>query len=90
MPDLLERNFCDGLEMKFTSPFGEIKQAGASETAAKSVTPCFYLSLDTSWYFIITYFHTELKSQVKLRHDEFSSIYTVHNVCQVRSKAEVR
>ena len=38
MPDLSERNFCNGLEMKFTSPLGVIQQA---ETAAKSVTPCF-------------------------------------------------
>jgi len=32
---------CDGLEIEFTSPLGEIQQAGASETVAKSVTPCF-------------------------------------------------
>jgi len=41
MPALSERNFCDGLEMKFTSPLDGIQQAGAPETAAKSVTPCF-------------------------------------------------
>jgi len=35
------RNFCDGLEMKFTSPLGGIKQAGAAEAAGKSITPCF-------------------------------------------------
>ena len=40
-PELSERNFCDRVEMKFTSPLGGIHQAGASETAAKSVTPCF-------------------------------------------------
>jgi len=40
-PELPERNFCDGLEEKFTSPLGWIQQAGASVTAAKSVTPCF-------------------------------------------------
>jgi len=33
--------FCDSLEMKFTSPLGGIQQAGASETAATSFTPCF-------------------------------------------------
>jgi len=78
MPQLLERNFCDGLEMKFTSPFGEIKQAGASETAEKSVTPCFYLWLDTNLYFIITYFHTELfKPQVKFRHDMSVPTFTL-------------
>jgi len=27
--------------MKFTSPLGGIQQIGASETAAKTVTPCF-------------------------------------------------
>jgi len=40
MPKLPGRNFCDGLEMKFTSPLGGIQQVGAPETAAKSVTPC--------------------------------------------------
>jgi len=40
-PELAERNFCDGLETKFTSPLGWIQQADASETAAKSVTPSF-------------------------------------------------
>ena len=28
-PELLERNFCDGAEIKFTSPLGWIHQAGA-------------------------------------------------------------
>jgi len=41
MPELSERNFCDGLEMMLTLPVGGIQQAGAPETAAKSVTPCF-------------------------------------------------
>jgi len=27
--------------MKFTSPLGEIQQAGTPETPAKSATPCF-------------------------------------------------
>jgi len=31
--------------MKFTSPLGEIQQAGAPDTCAKCVTPCFYLRL---------------------------------------------
>jgi len=38
---LIREEFCDGLEMKFTLPLGEMQQAGAPETAAKSVTPCF-------------------------------------------------
>jgi len=45
MPGLSERNFCDGLEMKFTSPLSGIQQAGAAQTPAKSVTLCFYLRL---------------------------------------------
>jgi len=34
-----QRTFRDCLEMKFTSTLGVIQQAGAPETAAKSVTP---------------------------------------------------
>jgi len=37
----LSEEFCHGLEMKFTSPLVGIQQAGALETAAKNVTPCF-------------------------------------------------
>jgi len=44
---LSERNFCDGLEIKLTSPLGGIQQTGAPETAVKSVNPCFYLWLVT-------------------------------------------
>jgi len=40
-PKLSKRKFCDGLEIKFTSPLGEIQQAGAPETIEKSVTPRF-------------------------------------------------
>jgi len=45
------------LEIKFTLLLGEIQQAGASETAGKSVTPCFtlvsdYKRLDTRSYCI--------------------------------------
>jgi len=61
--------------MKLTSPLGGIQQAGAAEAAAKSVTAWFYLQLvlsykwlDTTFYFIITNFHTELP-QVKVSHD---------------------
>jgi len=65
-PELSESNFSNGLEIKFTSLLGAIQQAGASETAGKSVTPCFtlvndYKQLATRSYFIITNFHTELK-----------------------------
>jgi len=41
MPELSEKNFCDGVEMKCASPIGGIQQAGAPETAAKSVAPYF-------------------------------------------------
>jgi len=41
MPVFSANNFCNCLEMKFASPSAGIPQAGAPETAAKSVTPCF-------------------------------------------------
>jgi len=41
MPEFSANNFCVGLKMKFASPSAGIQQAGAPETAAKSVTPCF-------------------------------------------------
>ena len=71
-----------GLEIKFTSLLGEMQQAGASETAGKSVTPCFtlvndYKRLDTRSYFIITNFHTELKPQKNVSHDMNSSTFTL-------------
>jgi len=40
---VIRGEFCDGLEMKFTSPLGEMQQAGAPETAAESFAPCFTL-----------------------------------------------
>jgi len=77
-----ERNFCDGLEIMFISLLGEIQQAGASETAGKSVTPCFTLvndckRLDTQSYFIITSFHTEFKPQKNVSHDMNSPTFTL-------------
>jgi len=56
--------------MKFASPMGGIQQAGAPETAAKSVISCLYFrlvitSVESSLHFMITNFHTELKPQVK-------------------------
>jgi len=41
MQEFSANNFCDGLEIKFASPLDGVQQAGAPETAAKSVTPCF-------------------------------------------------
>jgi len=38
---VFREEFCDGIEMKFTSPLGGMQQAGASETAATGVSPCF-------------------------------------------------
>jgi len=68
--------------MKFTSPLGDIQQAGAPETPAKSVTPCLlsvsdYKHLDTSLYFIITNLHTELRPQVNANHDMKSLALTM-------------
>jgi len=40
-PELSERDFCDDLEMNFTSPLGGMQQAGAPEAVSKSVIPCF-------------------------------------------------
>jgi len=68
---------------KFTLLLGEIRQAGASETAGKRVTPCFtlvsdYKRLDTMSYFIITNFHTELKPQENVSHDMNSLTFTLY------------
>jgi len=61
MPEFSAKNFCDGLEMKFASPSDGIQQAGAPETAAKSVRLILvllsvsdYKRVDKSLYFIIT------------------------------------
>jgi len=43
--ELSKKIFCGGHEIKLSSPFCGIQQAGASETAMKSVTSCFYLRL---------------------------------------------
>jgi len=45
MPELPEKNFCDCLEMKYTSPLGWIQQAGAPETAAEKRFSLFYFRL---------------------------------------------
>ena len=58
MPKFSAKNFCDGLEMKFASPSAGMQQAGAPETAAKSVILLLsvgdYKRIYTSLYFIIT------------------------------------
>ena len=65
--------------------YRRIQQIAVAETAANSVTPLLLLAvgdynrLDTSLYFIITYSHAELKSQIKVIHDmkhEFPNTYT--------------
>jgi len=43
--------------MKLTSPLGGIQQAGALETAAKSVTPCFGYWLQALKYTFVFYYH---------------------------------
>jgi len=68
---------------KFTSLLREIQQAGASETAGKSVTPCFtlvsgYKRLDTMSYFIFTNFYTEIKPQENVSHDMNSPTFTLY------------
>jgi len=55
--------FCDGLEMKSTTPLGWIQQAGESETASVGDCKC----LNTILSFIIPKFRTELKPQVNVR-----------------------
>ena len=68
-----ERNFCNGLEIKFAQPPGGMEQADALETDAKSVTPYFYLRFVTykrlgiSLLFIVTNFHTKAKPQVNIQ-----------------------
>jgi len=47
MPRLLERNFCDGLNMAFTSPLGGVKQAGSQKQLRKAV---IVVSLSVSGY----------------------------------------
>ena len=44
-PEISERNFWDGLEMKFAPSLGEMQHVDAAETAAKSVISCFYFRL---------------------------------------------
>jgi len=88
IPELSKRNFCDGLEIKFTSPQGQIQQAGASEAAEKSVIPCFtlvidYKRLDTRLYFIITSSHTKHKPQENVSHYMNSPIFTLYTTMVV-------
>jgi len=40
--EISDINFCDGLEIKFTSPLCRIQYTGVPETVAKSGAPCFY------------------------------------------------
>jgi len=81
MPELSERNFADGLKMKFTLPLVEILHAGAPETGVKALrlvllSVSVYKRLDTSLYVIIANLHTELKPQVKVSHSMNSPVYT--------------
>jgi len=83
MPELSERNFCHGLEMKLALPLVGILQDGAPETAVKSVTPCFfsvsiYKRLGTSLYYLTAIFHMELKLQVKISHSMNSPAFTLY------------
>jgi len=83
MPELSERNFADGLKMKFTLPLVEILHAGAPETGVKALllvllSVSVYKRLDTSLYVIIADFHTVLKPQVKVSHSMNSPVYTLY------------
>jgi len=54
--------------MKLTSPLGGKRQVGAPETAAKSVTPCFYLRLGTTsgWIHVHILLSTTLTRNLNL------------------------
>jgi len=82
MPELSERNFCDGLEIKFTSPLGEIQQVGLKQQRKALLLVLLSVSdhkrLDTSSYFIIIRFHTELKPQLSISHDMNSPTFTLY------------
>ena len=84
-PELSERRemFAMGLKLWVYILLGEIQQAGASEIAGKSVTPCStlvsdYKRLDTMSYFIITNFHTDLKPQENVTHDMISPTFALY------------
>jgi len=66
--------------MNFTSPLGGIQQAGAPETGAKRVTPCFYLGLVTASTQIQVCIPLSPTStplpQVKVSHDMNSPAFT--------------
>jgi len=80
---VIREEFCDGFEMKFTSPLGGVQQTGASETAAKSVTFVLHSvsdckRLDTHLYLIIINFHREQTSgRLKVSHDMSYPAYTL-------------
>jgi len=87
IPEILERNFCDGLEMKFAPGLGGMQQVDAVETAAESVIACFYLRLVITSaeiqvcrlaYFNITNIHMELKPQAKVSYDMNSPAFTLY------------
>jgi len=87
-PKLSERNFRDGLEMKYTSRLGWIQQPVASSTVAKAwllvlISVSDYWRLSTSLYFISTNFHTELKSQVNVSRDMHYPAYTLYTTMGV-------
>ena len=51
-PEISERSFCDGLEMKFPSPSCGIQQTGAPETTAKSSYSLFLLAVSNSLFLL--------------------------------------
>jgi len=101
MPEISERNFCDGLEMKFAPPLGGISCEKRYFLFLLAVSD--YKRLDKSLYLIITNVHTELKPQAEVSNDMNSPAFALYTTfikswttgkpyCfdQVRLKAEVR
>jgi len=86
MPVFSAKNFCDGLEMKFASPSDEIQQAGAPETAAKSLRIILILlsvsdskRANKSCISLSPLPHG-VKPQVKARHGMNSPAFTLHTM----------
>jgi len=83
--ELPERNFFDVLEKKFASPLGGIQQAGARETCCEKRNSLFYIRLvitrgQIRLHFIITGFHTEIKTQVNVSNGMNTPAFALHAI----------
>jgi len=68
--------------MKLSAPSGGIQQTGASEVAAKNVTPCFGYWLQALKCTFVFHYHKLPQEEASGKGQpwyEFSTIYTVHN-----------